>query len=197
MKYFNNIIEIQNGKIGGARKIDFNDNPSFFHITEKFLINSLKSLNYKNGVFHLEAFYDKKVNRWIFSEAAMRVGGGGIPLFFQKFYNKDLFEVASEIFLGRKVKTLTCNTKDIIGCFNIPAPKGRILKLPLKQDFLNSCFNCVDIEWDVVEGENFPDTSIGSFIKVGTVVLKGKSIEDFNNNVQTALSWLEKEIKIE
>lgn len=191
--FTNNVLEIQSGHTLIGQNIVLTDHE--LTVAECFLTEVLEALEYKHGVFHLEAFLHEE-GTWYFSECAMRVGGAGIPLFYETVFGKDLFKVSAELFIRESSPALDRKIPGVAGWVNIPVTRGKVVYIPPKNEFLKiDGIEAVDLE--IVEGEEVADIGLGSFVKLGTAVVSAKDPKDFNLKVNEFLKWIGNEVVIE
>jgi len=194
-EYLQNVVAIKSGAILSSVSPPLSE-LGIREEAARFVEASLGALGLADGVFHLELF--RKGNEWIFSEAAMRCGGAGIPLYHEAVAGVSLFDLAACTGLGLSTQyqgERLPGRHTYTGWSSLPSPAGEILSYP-ERDVVLRRPGVVDVEFEVPPGRRFPDMALGSFVKVGSAVLEAESKDNFRRRQRDLTEWFSSEVRV-
>lgn len=193
-RYLANIIEIRNGALCGSFSLSSEFERGLYSTTRKWLTQVLHVLGHLNGVFHVEAFLSDQ--GWIFSEAAMRVGGGGISVQHENVFGLDLFQTFAEVSLCLPV-TPARKWRDHLyhGWVYLPSDAGTILSYPLVTEIqLRNGGRPVEIS--LPPGTKVGSRADNSVVRIGVACLCGHDLNALESEALKLAGWFLSQVKV-
>jgi biotin carboxylase len=121
---------IENAGLHINRRFDPNADAELFSIAEPLVANSLKALNFTNGLFHMEMFFDRGTGRIVFGECAARRGGALIREEILYKFQVDLIAAGLLCAIGQDPEQQVRIRPDTVGSVLFPAQPGILLDRP-------------------------------------------------------------------
>ncbi|UED86563.1 ATP-grasp domain-containing protein [Streptomyces profundus] len=132
-RYLHQVITVHDGHLVASATLD--DTDPLVARAHRLTERSLAALGHTDGVFHLEAFVDGE--RLVFGECAGRIGGGLILDAVRAKHGVDLYHAWAAAVLGCPSPApvpVDGRRADSFGWVNLPAPTGRLLNLPTRDE---------------------------------------------------------------
>jgi len=189
-------LTIKHGVVSAGMSTPRAQDPAFYEDALAFLQRSLTALGHVNGVFHAEAFHQN--GAWIFSEMAMRCGGGGIPLYHEVVTGWDLFGSFAQTALRlptRYAGALFPDDNRYTGFTVLPAPEGVIASYPSAEE-IRARPGVIGLELEVPAGKRFPSMALGTFVKIGSAILAADSESEFLRHQRELTEWFAANVKV-
>lgn len=174
-KYEKPVIQINQGHVVKAIQVHPEANKSFYSEIGSFLSKALKSLDYENGVFHLEFFSSN--GQYVFSECGARPGGGMIVDCYQSLFGLNLNELVASTQLKLNIGEPSLSD-EAYGFSYIPVLREDIKELPSLSDLKQSFPFVKSLKYDWKIGEEVPDMKKNSMRRVGIFEVSLRKDED-------------------
>ncbi|MFD5485773.1 acetyl-CoA carboxylase biotin carboxylase subunit family protein [Streptomyces virginiae] len=183
------VWHIQQGTPVRIVLLDHEQDSEQYALVRPFLEESLSGLGITNGVFHLEAFHQPEGNRLVFSECAVRPGGGLIPETVHAKFGVNLGEEHLRAWCG--LPTLAREVKrdpDYIGSVFFPSVPGTLVNCPTAAE--------VEAQPGVIEavvqtpvGFGMAPSGDNVNMRMGLAVLRAPTVEQLQVRGIELLAW--------
>lgn len=188
-KYGQPLINIQQGALVQSVTLRPEQHKDLYNRLKEFLSTALMALGLKNGVFHLELFYNKEKDEFIFSECGARIGGGLIAQNFKNMFNVDLHEVLVKLALGEEVKwNKSIETSEYSGYIFLPSVSRDTKSLP-EISVLKEKPGVVQVHYNWKPGQEMPDTRISTVQRTGMALVVGDSEEQVKERMHELIDY--------
>jgi biotin carboxylase len=160
------------------------------HASARDLVaRALALLGLTDGAFHVELF--RTVDGWVFSEAAMRVGGRGIALHHETVVGVDLHEAMARAQIGAALSGGPgCNEAGdtYTGWTSLPGPAGTVRGYAEREDALKAP-GVLDVEFDIAVGQRLGPSTADSVARVGSAILTAPSEHEYLKRQADLVRW--------
>lgn len=193
-EYQGNLILIGEGMTPASISVSPEAAPQEFQQAKELVSRALSLLGLRNGVFHAELF--RTAHDWVFSEVAMRVGGGGVALHHEIMAGIDLHESMVRAQVGLpplRSDGLAQAASPVTGWTFLPGPPGIIQSFPSREDILKQ-EGVVDVEINTRLGQKLGPSTADTFTRVATVVINAPSRQEFANRQKRLVEWFRPQV---
>ncbi|MGW6281509.1 ATP-grasp domain-containing protein [Kribbella sp. NPDC055071] len=198
-EYLGNLVGIADGVVPASVARSATENPSVYRGAKALVSKALKLLGVTNGVFHVELFQTSE--GWFFSEAGMRVGGGGISLHHQTVGAIDLHEAMARAQVGLAPQPGTGVTEarsvngQVTGWSFLPGPPGTVRDYPDREEVLKRQ-GVLAVEFDIQIGQQLGSAAADTIVRVGTVVLGAPTRNEFVQRQRDLVDWFRSRVEV-
>lgn len=196
-EYLDNLIHVREGVTPGSITVSAATAPEPYQEARELISQALSCLGLRNGVFHAEMF--RTPDGWVFSETAMRVGGGGIALYHETIGGLDLHESVARVQLGlppHNGHNGAGTTPPVTGWTFLPGPPGIVRDFPSREEVLKQ-EGVLDAEFDTHPGQELGSGTADTFTRVGSAVLAAATRQEFIDRQQRLTSWFQSNVKVD
>lgn len=172
-KYNNPMINIKKGDIISIFNLHQKDHPELYSQISPFLHKCINKLKLKNGIFHMEIFI-KPNGDIVFSECAMRIGGGLFKDIIDSVFNINILDYFIELNINNSVPKVNRNFVRT-GFTLLPNPKNINSILPPIDEVKKIFPQIKKIRYEWETGEELPNTKLSSMKRIGLVLIEGNS----------------------
>jgi biotin carboxylase len=172
------------------------DDPAGYEQARHLVTTSLKLLGHHNGVFHVELF--RTGQGWVLSEAAMRVGGGGVPLHNEHTRGVDLHEAMARAQLGQPAPPEASAVEGmplVTGWTYLPGLPGIVRGLPGPEEVLRMP-GVLAVEFTIRPGQAFDRTVSNAAPQAGVAVLGAQSRAELVDRRVDLIEWFRSRIDV-
>ncbi|MFI9318402.1 ATP-grasp domain-containing protein [Kitasatospora aureofaciens] len=195
-RYLHNVIEVHDGRLVASATLDDTDSALAAEVAA-LTGRVLAALDYRDGVYHLEAFHDD--GRLTFGECAGRIGGGLIHETVLAKYGIDLYDEWAAAALGRpspaaarEVRAL----KDSFGWVNLPARPGRLRILPGREE-IEARPGVVEGQVWAKPGDTIGDHRLGSHLLVAKALVRAPSEAVTREQLAAVAEWFGRTVEVD
>ena len=191
-RYLQNVIAIKSGGLVGSVVLDPGTHRDQYAMAREVAETSLAAFGHHDGLFHLEVFQDE--SGLIFSECAGRIGGGMIRDVNSYQFGVDLIDEFARAVLGLPAaQRVVPGERRACGFVQLPAPAGRIIHLPTRQDIMARP-GCVEARLAVTEGAEAPDLTAGSHLMAGKAMLVAADDDELEHRMADLVAWFQQTV---
>ena len=188
-KYGAPLINIQKGALVQSITLRPEAHKDLYSRLDAFLSKALKTLGLKDGVFHLELFYNEETDEITFSECGARIGGGMIAQKFKHMFNIDIVEVLIKLSIGEKVTVdQTAGTTEYTGWVYLPSISPDVKELPSIPSMKEQP-GVVEVHYNWKPGQKMPDTRLSTVQRTGMVLVSGESEQQVNVRMKNIVQY--------
>ena len=162
-----------------------------YNEVEEILRELIQELSIVSGVFHME-FFKNKQGELIFSELAMRPGGGKIVNIFELKTGINLIDVLCSLEQGNDFyNKFDVDDKQVYGFSFLPFPKKKVDLENLKTDLITTFKEIVtvDIEW--LDNE-YPKVINNSYTRFGQIVVRSSTSNSLAKIIKKILEYYDR-----
>jgi hypothetical protein len=195
-EYLGNLIRISEGLTPASIVVSQATEPQAYQAAKELVSRALSILGLRNGVFHVELFHT--LDGWVFSEAAMRVGGGGISLHHEVTGAIDLHESMARVQVGLPLQTghgVAETASPVTGWTFLPGPVGLIRGFPSREEILRQ-EGVLDVEFDIHHGQKLGPGTADTVARVGSAILSAATRLEFLNLQQNLVNWFRSKVEV-
>ncbi|WP_165442936.1 ATP-grasp domain-containing protein [Senegalia massiliensis] len=185
-KYEKPVIQINQGHVVKAIQVHPEANKALYSEVESFLTKTLKSLDYQNGVFHLEFFSSS--GQYVFSECGARPGGGMIVDCYQSLFGLNLNELVASTQLKLNIEEPSLSD-EAYGFSYIPVLRKDIKELPSLSDLKQHFQFVKGLKYDWKIGDKIPDMKKNSMRRVGIFEVSIRKDEDSFDKLNEVIDY--------
>ncbi|MEU4583283.1 ATP-grasp domain-containing protein [Kitasatospora aureofaciens] len=194
--YQHPIWHIQHGTAVRIVVLDHDQDSAAYALARPFLQQSLSELGITDGVFHLEAFHQPDEQRLVFSECAVRPGGGLIPETVRAKFGVDLGEEHLRAWCG--MPTLARDVKadpDYFGSVFIPSIPGTLVSCPTAAE-VEARPGVVEAVVQTPVGFGMGPSGANANMRMGLAVLHAASAELLRDGEADLLTWFAEQVVV-
>jgi hypothetical protein len=195
-EYLGNLVRIADGVVPASVARSATEGA---HREAKELVSkALKLLGVRNGVFHVELF--ETAGGWFFSEAGMRVGGGGISLHHEALGAIDLHEAMARAQVGLPPQpgvgvTEAGSNGQVTGWSFLPGPSGTVRDYPERDEVLKRD-GVLAVEFEIHRGQQLGSAAADTIARVGAVVLGAPTRQEFVERQRDLVDWFRSRVEV-
>jgi len=196
-EYQGNLIQIGEGMTPASIAVSPAAAPQEYQEARELISRALSLLGLQNGVFHAELFLT--ASGWVFSEVAMRVGGGGISLHHQVMCDLDLHEsmVRAQVGLPPQPSDGVAQAASpVTGWTFLPGPPGIVRNFPPREEILKQ-EGVLDVEINTRLGQKLGPSTADTFTRVATAVISAPTRTEFIDRQQSLVEWFRPQVIVD
>lgn len=175
------------------RRFDPATEPWAYELAEPVVRDSLRALGLTDGIFHMELFHHE--GQVTFSECGARRGGGLVHEQIECKFGVDLGEAALSVMLGEEPDITVRERPGIVGSTYIPAVSGLLFDVPSREEIMS----LPNVEYVTIPrpvGSATPVSISDTVKRLGQVMIRTETLQDFHKRSEEVLAWLDDRIKV-
>jgi biotin carboxylase len=164
-----------------------------YKLAEPVIHAAVAALGLTDGVFHMELFHDN--GEVFFSECAARRGGALVHEQVECKFGVDLGDAALSLALGERPDVSVTESPGIVGSTYIKAPPGVLFRVPSREEVMS----LPGVEYAVLThsvGATLPASISDTTTRVGQVMLRTSTVEEFHRRTEEVLSWFDSRVTV-
>jgi len=196
-EYLGNLVQIADGITPASVALSPATIPHAHQQAKDLVSRALALLGLRNGVFHVELF--RTADAWVFSEAAMRVGGGGIPLHHDVMGGVNLHESMARVQVGQAPQagpSVAEAASPVTGWTFLPGPPGIVRSFPGREEILNEK-GVLGVEFNIRPGQKLGLGTADTVARVGSAVLIAATRPEFLDRQRSLVDWFRSRVEVE
>ena len=176
-----------------TRRIDTASEQWAYELAQPFIEKAIRALGLRDGVFHMEMFFDPASGELTFGECAARRGGGLLTEEIMAKSGVDMGELALCCALGAPPDLKVTQRPETIGSTFLTVPAGIMLSCPSNAQILERPL--VEYAWiEKADGTRFSSRAHNTVDNVvGQVLLAAESEAHLVENLAAVRSWFSRE----
>ncbi|MEU9047991.1 MULTISPECIES: ATP-grasp domain-containing protein [unclassified Kitasatospora] len=194
-RYFQNLIECHGGGIVAYHTLPESEELELHARTRSLTEAAFKALQFEDGVFHLEVFWDG--SEVVFGECAARVGGGRADRVVELTYGVNLHDewALAALDLPSRIVDEPTPTEESYGGLNLRCPQGTVVSAPTLDETLARP-GVVEADIYVTPGGVAPDFSSASHIRAGQAVVSGADTREVAERIAGLSAWFHDSVQV-
>ncbi|MFJ4205850.1 acetyl-CoA carboxylase biotin carboxylase subunit family protein [Streptomyces sviceus] len=164
-----------------------------YRLAEPVVRASLEALGLTEGIFHMELFHH--LGEVFFSECAARRGGALVHEQIECKFGIDLGDAALSLAIGERPELTIAERAGIVGSTYITSPPGVLFAVPSHAEVTS----LPDVEYAVLSqsvGASLPASISDTTKRIGQVMLRTATLEEFHKRSEETLSWFRERITV-
>lgn len=186
---------IESGGSLRMRKFDPHTEQWAYDLAGPVVHAALAALGARDGVFHMELFYDPETGRVAFSECALRRGGALTQEEIHCKFNVDLGEAAVLCALGERPAPAVKVRSGTVGSSYLPSRAGVLLSCPTPEQ-LRQLPNVEFARIDLPPGMVLPEAFGATGERLGQVMITTDSVDLLDRRVEEIQSWVLENLQV-
>ncbi|MEW2624772.1 ATP-grasp domain-containing protein [Streptomyces sp. NPDC048106] len=186
-RYHQNVIGMSTGGLIGSTALRPDRHEEFYRSMRSLTGTALNALEYRDGVFHLEAFLDSD-GRAVFGECAARVGGLWIDDLFQHAFRVNLRDEWARVVLGRPCGlTAEPSYPDgvVYGAVCLPVPLDVLRAMPTHDEVMAR----PGVVFCTVDESLLNNTAAAYLPRAGHAVVSAADEDELARRLQDLVDW--------
>ncbi|MFC1417835.1 ATP-grasp domain-containing protein [Streptacidiphilus cavernicola] len=194
-RYFQNMIECHGGGVVAYQTLTESEAPELYAESRTLAESAFKALDFQDGVFHLEVFWDGQ--EAVFGECAARVGGGRADRVFELTFGINLHDewALAALDLPSGIQGEPVRSAECFGGLNLQCPQGVVVSVPTLEQTLARP-GVVEADIYLVPGAVAPDFNSASHIRSGQAVLTGADLRQVAERVTGLGTWFHDSVEV-
>lgn len=164
-----------------------------FQLAEPVAAAALEALGLTDGIFHMELFHHQ--GEVFFSECGARRGGALMHEQVECKFGVDLGEAALSLAIGEQPDVNVSLRPGVVGSTYITSPPGLLFDVPSKEEVMS----LPDVEYVLLAhlvGASLPAAISDTTKRVGQVMVRAETLEEFHKRSDEVLAWFSDRIKV-
>ncbi|MEY9963300.1 biotin carboxylase [Streptacidiphilus sp. MAP12-16] len=194
-RYFQNMIECHGGGVVAYQTLPEHEAPALYTESRALTEAAFKALQFQDGVFHLEVFWDGV--EAVFGECAARVGGGRADRVFELTFEVNLHDEWALAALGLPsgIQDEPLRSTESYGGLNLQCQQGLVVSVPTTEETL-ALPGVVEVDIYVAPGGVTPDFHSASHMRAGQAVLSGADTQEVAERIAGLSTWFQDSVEI-
>lgn len=193
--YGSNLIRVQEGSVARTTLLHPHYDRKAFDLAWPTTRHVLDALGHRDGVFHLEVFYDDRTETLTFGECGARLGAPLIPELIVRQRGVDLAEAEIRIRTGLPVTIEEHNRDDYAGMAYLPLVDGVLASAPTPADIRRQP-GVVDACLVIPRGFPMSRAARNINFHAGRVIVAGDSPQQVEERMLATSDWFRDSLSV-